>query len=122
MILLVLLGLLLLWVQVTETAVHALLEAKVLRVGLHQRLGCLRYRYRSVLRLARDSRSLNLTRMLSGTEVLLHLVLAHVLSEAVVLDVIVHVLAHWLCSILFVEVLQVYAIYSLALVAGGDLE
>lgn len=121
MVLLELLGLLL-RIQVAYAAVHALLEAKVLWVGLHERLRRLGHRYRSVLGLACDSRSLNLTRMLSGIEILLHLARAHVLGEAVVLDVVIHVLAHWLGAILFVEVLQIHTIYSLALATGGSLE
>ena len=103
-ILLVLLGLLLL-VQVTDSAIHTLLEAEVLRIRVHQRLRCLRYRYGSVLGLTGGGGALDLPGVLRRTKVLLDLALAHVLREATVLNVLVYVLAHWLRAVLFVKVL-----------------
>lgn len=60
--------------------------------------------------------------MLGGAEILLHLVLPHILREASVLHVLIHVLAHWFSPILFVEILNVHAIYSLSRVAARNLE
>lgn len=96
--LLVLLSLLL-WIQVADAAVDALLEAEVLRACVHQRLRRLCYRYGPMLGLAGGGRPLNLPRMLSRAEILLHLALSHVLN------MLVHVLAHRLRTVLFVQVL-----------------
>jgi len=60
--------------------------------------------------------------MLGRAEILLHLALAHVLREAIVLHVLVDVLAHWFRSILLVEVLQIHAVYSLGGIACGNLQ
>lgn len=69
--LLVLLLRLLLWVQVSETVVHALLKSKILlRACFHQRLWCVGDGYRSVLGLPGRSSSLQMGRVVRLTRVL----------------------------------------------------
>jgi len=109
---------------VIHSVVHALLETQVvLGTGLHQWLGRLGDRYGSVLGLASDGGSLHLVGLMACVEELLHLRLAWawMVPGAVLMALVIHlvVLARWLGSILFIQVLDVHAHHALAHLGRG---
>jgi len=75
-----------------------------------------------VLRLARGRRSLQMSRVVRLVSILFHLTLRDILRVPVVSHVLVHVLVNWLCTVLFVKILQVHAVHGLARGAARHLQ